>query len=148
MEISSKESGSMTRQTAKENTGMPMGIIMKASGWMIKLMAKEFILLLMALVILENGKTTCSMDKERKLGKIILILWESIWMGWSTVKELIIMLTALSMKGIGPIIKFMESELTLGKMEKYTQGNGKKEICMDKEYLAGLMEEDTKVNIC
>jgi hypothetical protein len=45
---------------------------------MIKLMAKEFILLLMALVILENGKTTCSMDKERKLGKIILILWESI----------------------------------------------------------------------
>jgi hypothetical protein len=52
------------------------------------------------------------------------------------------------MKGIGPIIKFMESELTLGKMEKYTQVNGKKEICMDKEYLAGLMEEDMKVNIC
>jgi hypothetical protein len=64
------------------------------------------------------------------------------------VKELIIMLMALSMKAIGPIIKFMESELTLGKMEKYIQVNGQKGICTDKEYLAGLMEEDTKVNIC
>ena len=53
-----------------------------------------------------------------------------------------------SMKGIGLITKFMESELILGRTVKYTQGNGKKETCMDKEYLAGLMEEDMKVNTC
>ena len=45
---------------------------------MIKLMGKVFILLLMVPAILENGKTICSMDKERKLGKIILILSGSI----------------------------------------------------------------------
>jgi hypothetical protein len=63
------------------------------------------------------------------------------------VKELIIMQMAQFMKEIGKIIKFMELALIHGKMERYIQGNGKKEICMDKVYLAGLMAEDMKVNI-
>jgi hypothetical protein len=45
---------------------------------MIKLTAKAFILQQMAPATLESGKTTCSMDKEKKLGKIILILLGSI----------------------------------------------------------------------
>jgi hypothetical protein len=62
-------------------------------------------------------------------------------------KELINMLMALYMKAIGKIIRFMVLAHIHGKMEKYIQDNGKKEICMDKEYLAGLTAEDTKVNI-
>ena len=63
------------------------------------------------------------------------------------VKELTIMQMAQYMKAIGKIIKFMVLAHILGKMERYIQDNGKKEICMDKEYLAGLTAEDTKVNI-
>jgi hypothetical protein len=62
-------------------------------------------------------------------------------------KELTIMQMAQYMKAIGKIIKFMVLEPILGRMERYIQDNGKKEICMDKEYLVGLMAEDTKVNI-
>jgi hypothetical protein len=63
------------------------------------------------------------------------------------VKELTIMQMAQYMKAIGKIIKFMVLAHILGKMERYIQDNGKKEICMDKEYLVGPMAEDTKVNI-
>ena len=63
------------------------------------------------------------------------------------VKELTIMQMAQYMKVIGKIIKFMELALIHGKMERFIQDNGKKEICMDKVYLAGPMAEDTKVNI-
>ena len=63
------------------------------------------------------------------------------------VKELTIMQMAQFTKVIGKIIKFMELALIHGKMGRFIQDNGKKEICMDKEYLAGPMAEDTKVNI-
>lgn len=57
------------------------------------------------------------------------------------------MLMAQCMKVIGKIIKYMELVHILGKMERFIQDSGMKEICMDKVYLAGLMVEDMKVNI-
>lgn len=47
---------------------------------MIKLMEKVFTHLQMDLAILENGKTICSMDKVKKLGKIILTSLENMLM--------------------------------------------------------------------
>ena len=110
-------------------------------------MEKVYTHLQMDLAILENGKTICSMDKVKKLGKIILTSLENMLMDYSMVKELTFMQMAQYMKVIGKIIKFMELAPIHGKMERFIQDNGKKEICMDKVYLAGPMAEDTKVNI-
>jgi hypothetical protein len=80
MAINLKVNGTTTKQTAKENIGTLMVIIMKVIGSMIKLMEKVYIHLQMDLAILGNGKMICSMDKEKKLGKIILTSLENMLM--------------------------------------------------------------------
>ena len=80
MAINLKESGPKIKQMEKENIGMLTEIIMKVIGLMIRLMGKASIHLQMDLVILESGKMTCNTDKEKKPGKIILILSETILM--------------------------------------------------------------------
>ena len=63
-----KANGPRTEQTAKVNSGMLMEIFMKATGRTIKQMDMGCTNMLTVQSTLVNGRMTCNMDEDKKLG--------------------------------------------------------------------------------
>ena len=70
---STRATGSMIGPTVGEDLSMPMGMSTKASGKMIRLMAREFTQKMMAPAILDSGFRIYSMDLASRGGPTTLL---------------------------------------------------------------------------
>lgn len=68
MEPDTKGNGEITKQTAKGNLFMQMGIFMMETGMMIKLQVLALTIIIMGPSTQDNGQMTNSMDMGLKLG--------------------------------------------------------------------------------
>ena len=75
---STRATGLMIGPTAGEDSYMPMGMSIKASGKMIKLMAREFIQKMMGPAILDSGFRIYSMDLASRGGPTTRLM-RGIW---------------------------------------------------------------------
>ena len=66
-----KASGPSTEQMAKVNSGMLTEIFMKATGRTIRQMDMDCTNMLTVQSTLVNGKMTCNMDEDRRLGPMV-----------------------------------------------------------------------------
>lgn len=119
---------------------------MKENGKMTKLMVKVFIPTWMELDILDHGSKINNMDKESKLGPIMLIMKDHMTWVKNTVMENSIGLTDLYMMVNSKKIIFTEKVFTNGLMEENTMETGKITKWTVMENSLGLMEEDTLEN--
>ena len=72
MEPCMKDSGNLTKQMDKENSGTWMEIFLKVNGLMIKRMGTGYILIRMVRNIKDFGKMIFNMGKEKKHGWMAL----------------------------------------------------------------------------
>ena len=84
-----KANGPRTEQTAKVNSGMLMEIFMKATGRTIKQMDMGCTNMLTVQSTLVNGRMTCNMDEDKKLGLMAPSMKVSIMKVKSMGRELI-----------------------------------------------------------
>mmetsp|Transcript_29880 Transcript_29880/g.56062 ORF Transcript_29880/g.56062 Transcript_29880/m.56062 type:complete len:162 (+) Transcript_29880:476-961(+) len=122
MEIRTKESTNLIRDTEKECTSGMMVVYMMANSWRTNDMAKVDSPGRMVLFMMEN----LSMDKEKDMANIHLPMVDST-------------------KDLGRMDDMMALERVLGKMEGVIVGNGAMEWPMDVALKPTLMEmSDTK----
>jgi hypothetical protein len=146
MEINMKESGKKIKQMEKASFGTLTETIMKGSGRTIWLMEEDSTLRPTGQAISANGKMTCSTDTVRRPGLTSHHSKESITREPNTARASTTTPTAQSTMASGSTTKSTESVPTPGKTRKYIKDSGKMEICVDKEYLCGLMAVATKAN--
>ena len=97
-----------------------MAMFTKENEIMIKLKAKELIIIVMALSILDNGWMINNMEVEKRCGQMELSILEIMLMARKREKEASYGLMALSMKAISIKIVFMGMELIHGQMVENT----------------------------
>ena len=98
---------------------------------------------LKALGILENGRMTSSITREKKSGLMVHSLRESTLMGRRMVKGNSIGPTALTLKATLLIMSYKVKEFTGGLTTECLRGSGWTIKCMELEYLPGLTAEST-----
>ena len=117
-------SGTMTKQMARENSGMPMETFTKDFGSMIKQRAMVFTLPVMARATWDSGRMINNMERAKKPGRTKVIMREPTRMARRMDVAFISTLTDLHMKGIGYRTRSRALELTHGQIKKFTQANG------------------------
>lgn len=119
-----KVGGKTIKLMAEEDLSMLMEMFMMVNGWMIKHMAKVFIVIQMALNIRDLGKKTNNMETAQKLGQMELNTKVSTFKAksteWDNLHGLIKVLTMEnSLK-----ITFKAQENTIGQMVVNMKGHG------------------------
>lgn len=108
---------------------------------MIKQMALEFIIMLTALNMKENGKMTSNTVKVTNLGLMVVSFMDFTLNRKSKDVECINGLMETNMLGIGLTILFLAMESILGATEESMLDSGKITLCMVRELTNGQMED-------
>jgi len=118
---------------------------MKENGSMIRLKGLACIPIWMELSILESGKKTNSMGKEKKLGLMVQCTKETMYSVGSKVLEISNGLMDLFTLVNSSTIILKEWENIVGLMEGVIMENGVIIKCTEKEFSSGQMAENMKV---
>ena len=118
----------------------------KASGWMIRPTATEYMSIRMERGMRASGKMICSTDMAKRFGPITRCMRGLTMRGRSTGAVSIFgrMVPATTATGTKTVLKGMV--FINGKMAAHIQGNGKTTICTGRGYTRGLTVVGTKVN--
>ena len=124
-----------------------MGMFMKANGKMTKLTAKEFIGKPMGRCMKENEKMTCKKALAKRSGLIKADTKETTRMAKNMALGFMCEETGLRLVECGKTIKFMAKAFINGLMAESSQATGLMGKCMGLAFIHEKMEEGTKASI-
>jgi hypothetical protein len=149
-----KDIGKIIKQMEEVVLSIQMVMYMKGNGKMIKPMVKEYIITMMAQVIMDNGLKMFNKDLVFKNGQTDLRIkgiyynnLVNIIMDLNMVLENLYGLIGLNMKVNSIKIKYKEEVKWYGLIKNSMKDNGKIIKCMVKVHLNGLMGEYIQATI-
>lgn len=145
--VSLSVTGKTINQMEEVDLFMQMEMSTKESGRMTKHMVEEYMSTQTGQNMLENGWKIVNMGKDLKHGLMGLFTLATIHMAKNTGSESLNGVTAHRTVDSFIIITYMEKEITHGRMEDSMMESGCKTKCMAKEFLLGLMAGDIWASI-